>query len=521
MSHTSFDLVVIGSGPAGQKAALSAAKLGKRVALVDRTEMVGGVCIHTGTIPSKAIREAVLHLTGLGVRALYGDSYTVKQDITIGDLLYRAQHVVRTEVDVIRNQMRRNGVTMFYGTAAFVDPHTLRVSHGEQSAEVRGHHVLIACGTEPARPANVPFCPGRVIDSNELLTIERLPRSITIVGGGVIGVEYACMLAATGVKVTLVESRPKLLEFIDDELIEALQFKLRDMGVRLRLGESVASISLSGISNPARRVGDDRPPAVTPDEAHQRRTGSVDATLVSCKTIHSEMLLYTIGRQGATAGLNLPGAGLEADSRGRLKVNERFQTSVSHIYAAGDVIGFPALAATSMEQGRLASCHMFHQITEEPNTLFPYGIYTIPEISMVGQTEQQLTAAGLTYEVGIARYREIARGQLIADPHGLLKLLFHPESRRLLGVHAIGTGATELIHIGQAVMAAGMPIDYFVESVFNYPTLAECYKVAAYDGINRLRVSQDESADAGATDDADARGVADTKATPNRGRAAA
>ncbi|HEY8748367.1 MAG TPA: Si-specific NAD(P)(+) transhydrogenase [Tepidisphaeraceae bacterium] len=471
MSHPRYDLVVIGSGPAGQKAALSAAKLGKRVAVIERTASVGGVCIHTGTIPSKAMREAVLHLTGLRERSLYGDSYAVKQHITMSDLLYRSQHVVKHEVDVIRSQMARNNIAMLFGSASFVDPHTLRVTRTDGvdadaagAVEVQAHHVLVAVGTEPARPANVPFAPNKVIDSNELLLLRDLPKSCIIVGGGVIGSEYACMLAAVGVHVTLVESRPRLLDFVDDELAESLQFRMRDMGMRLRLGESVSRIEL----------------------VHDH----VEAVLGSNKTLRADMLLYTIGRQGATEKLNLPAAGLNADNRGRLKVNEFYQTEVPHIYAAGDVIGFPALAATSMEQGRLASCHMFHHAgNETPNMLFPYGIYTIPEISTVGQTEQALTQQGIPYDVGIARYREIARGQLIADPQGLLKLLFHPTSRRLLGVHAIGTGATELIHIGQTVMAAGMPIDYFVESIFNYPTLAECYKVAALDGINRARVS--------------------------------
>jgi len=463
MAHPSYDLVVIGSGPAGQKAALNAAKLGRRVAVVEREQHVGGVCIHTGTIPSKAIREAVLHLTGIRERSVYGDGYTVKQRITMQDLLYRCRHVVRTEVDVIRAQMARNNVAMLFGDASFVDAHTIRVARDDEATVVRARHVLIAVGTEPARPAAVPFLPGRVIDSNGLLELAELPRSMTIVGGGVIGTEYACMLAAVGVRVTLVESRPRLLEFVDDEIAESLQFRMRDMGIRLRLGESVAKIALS------------------PDGA------AVEASLASNKMIRSETLLYSIGRQGATDRLNLPAAGLVADARGRLKVNEHYQTEIPHVYAAGDVIGFPALAATSMEQGRLASCHMFQHSTEQAKTLFPFGIYTIPEISMVGQSEQELTAAGAPYEVGIARYRETARGLLIADPNGLLKLLFHPDSRRLLGVHAIGTGATELIHIGQTVMAAGLPIDYFVESVFNYPTLAECYKVAALDGINRVR----------------------------------
>ncbi|MGC4030360.1 MAG: Si-specific NAD(P)(+) transhydrogenase [Tepidisphaeraceae bacterium] len=458
----SFDVIILGSGPAGQKAALNAAKLGKRVALIDRVDSLGGVCIHTGTIPSKAMHEAVLHLTGMTLRQVYGDNYTVKDNITMGDLLYRCQHVVRTETEVIRSQMRQSRVDVFYGVAQFTGPHTVSVTAADgQRTELYGHYILVAVGTEPARPANVPFTPGRVIDSTEFLSLTELPRSMTIVGGGVIGTEYACMMAAVGVKVTMVESRPRLMEFIDEELSEALQFRLREGGVRLRLGESVAKIEVHG--------------------------NDVVATMASNKEIHSHTLLYCIGRQGATANLGLDKAGLTADNRGRLKVNDHFQTDVPHIYAAGDVIGFPALAATSMEQGRLAANHMFRRYSEGTSPLYPLGIYTIPEISLVGQTEQQLTAAGIPYEVGIARYREIARGQLISDPNGLLKLLFHPQSRRLLGVHAIGTGATELIHIGQTVMAAGLPIDYFVESVFNYPTLAECYKVAAQDGINRLR----------------------------------
>ncbi|HEV7301483.1 MAG TPA: Si-specific NAD(P)(+) transhydrogenase [Tepidisphaeraceae bacterium] len=468
-AHSKYDLVVLGSGPAGQKAAVAAAKLGKRVAVVERAHSVGGVCIHTGTIPSKAIREAVLHLTGIRERAVYGDGYAVKHGITMADLLYRCHHVVKSEVDVIRNQMERNGVTMLYGSASFAGPNTIRVEHDGGAYDVFGQHILVAVGTQPARPSTVPFVPGKIIDSNGLLELQKLPRSIVVVGGGVIGTEYACMLAAVGVRVTLVESQPRLLEFVDNELAESLQFRLRDMGVRLRLGESVSTI--------------------------EDTTDGVVATLCSNKRIFADTLLYAIGRQGATAGLNLEAAGLSADNRGRLKVNETLQTSVPHIYAAGDVIGFPALAATSMEQGRLAAHHMFPQAGSlvapaAEAAPFPYGIYTIPEISMIGATEQQLTQAGTPYEAGIARYREIARGQLIADPHGLMKLLFHPESRRLLGVHVIGTGATELIHIGQAVMTAGMPIDYFVESVFNYPTLAECYKVAALEGLSRSRPAQ-------------------------------
>ena len=477
MSFSQFDLIVIGSGPAGQKAAMNATKLGKNVALVERLDDLGGVCIHTGTIPSKAMREAVLHLTGLNERELYGSSYRVKQEITMSDLLYRCHHVVRTEASVIRNQMSRNGVTVISGTASFIDPHTIRIEHGPDVAEARATYILIAVGTVPSRPGDVPFMQDKVIDSDELLTLKKLPRSIIIVGGGVIGTEYACMMAVVGTRVTLVESRPRLLEFLDDEIAENLQFRMRDMGIRLKLGESVQKIAVED--------------------------GIVRATLASGKRLSADSLLYSIGRRGATDQLNLSATGLKADARGRLQVNEFCQTNIQHIYAAGDVVGYPALASTSMEQGRLASSHMFQKMRDgrTPSItdaggggpgaaagIFPYGIYSIPEISMVGQTEQALTRQNMPYEVGIARYREIARGQLIADPNGLLKLLFHPDSRRLLGVHAIGTGATELIHIGQVVIAAGMPIDYFIESVFNYPTLAECYKVAALDGFNRIRL---------------------------------
>ncbi len=462
MAEARFDLIVIGSGPAGRHGALTAAKLGKRVALIDRRSMVGGVCIHTGTIPSKAIREAVLHLTAFNQRDVYGANYAVKHNITMADLLAKANHVIHSETDVIHSQMRKAGVSCFFGDAEFLSPHVVRVETGADPVELTGKHILLAVGTQPARPASLPFTPGKVIDSNELIELRDLPRSIVIVGGGVIGTEYAAMLAAVGVQVTLVDSRPKLMEFIDDEIGENLQFRLREMGIRLKLGETLTHVEAGA--------------------AHEDVTVNFD----SGKSMRAQTLLYCIGRQGATANLALDKAGLQADDRGRLKVNEHYQTEVPHILAAGDVIGFPALAATSMEQGRLSVMYAFKQLAEETAKVFPYGIYTIPEISMIGQTEQQLSKAKIPYEVGIARYREIARGQLIGDPHGILKLLFHPQSRRLLGVHAIGTGATEIIHIGQVVMSANMPIDYFVDTVFNYPTLAECYKVAAMDGLARV-----------------------------------
>lgn len=491
MSSHRYDLAVIGSGPAGQKAALAAAKLGKRVAIIDREHVVGGVCIHTGTIPSKALREAVLSFTALDQRLQNAGLNTDWTGVTMSDLLHRANHVVRQEVEVIRSQMARNRVTVIYGTASFDSPHRLTVSRGDDRVEVVADRFLIAVGTEPARPPEVPFTPGRVIDSNELLKLERLPRSMTIVGGGVIGTEYASMFAAVGVKVTLLDQRGRLLEFVDEEITEALQYRLRELGVRLRLGERIARVELDG------------------DEA-------VVALTESGKRVCSEVLLYCVGRQGATSQLKLEAAGLAMDNRGRLVVNENLQTAVPHIYAAGDVIGFPALAATAMEQGRLAAWHMFKQIAAPASPHIPYGIYTIPEVSMIGQTEQQLSAAKIPYEAGVARYKEIARGQILGDPVGMLKLLFHPDSRRLLGVHVLGSGATELIHIGQAVMTAGLPIDYFVETVFNYPTLAECYKVAALDGLNRVRRAEPLGVADSAHDDLNTVGDAPAEPTTPR-----
>lgn len=452
-------MVVIGSGPAGQRAAIQAAKLGKRVILVERAEDPGGACIHTGTIPSKALREAVYQLTGHGRRAeLRGNP----ANISLDELTYRARQVIRTETNVIRGHMARNGVSVLWGAARFTEPHVVTVNLGDYEESVAADYVVIATGTTPARPSSVPFDDRTVVDSDGFLRLGRLPRSIIIVGGGVIGTEYACMLAALDVRVILTEARDRLLEFVDAEITESLQYHMRQKGVTLRLGERVTEIE---------RLAD----------------GEVQATMQSGKHLRAETLLYCIGRQGATTGLGLESVGLEADSRGRLEVNENYQTAVDHIYAVGDVIGFPALASTSMEQGRLASCHAFSEPAASVPDLFPYGIYSIPEISMVGKTEEQLTKEGVPYEAGIAQYREIARGQILGDDAGMLKLLIHEEDRRILGVHAIGAGATELIHIGQSVIAFGGTVDYFINSVFNYPTLAECYKVAALNGANKLR----------------------------------
>jgi NAD(P) transhydrogenase len=462
-------MLVIGSGPAGQRAAIQAAKLHKCVALIERKAVIGGVCINTGTIPSKTLREAVLHLSGYRLRGLYGASYTVKQNITMEDLQFRTDHVVRHEIDVTRHQLMRNRVEVFTADAAFVDPHTIRLTDLEDrgargSRDVTAARVVIATGTEVTREDTIPFDGERICCSDDILRLQHLPRTLTVVGAGVIGLEYASMFAALGVRVTLIDKRHRLLPFVDAEIIDTLAYHLRENRVTLRLGEEVSGMQL-----------------VT--DAYGDR---VRIHLASGKQIMTDTALYSVGRTGATATLNLEAAGLEADDRGRVSVNEHFQTRVRHIYAVGDVIGFPSLASTSMEQGRLAACHAFGVEATSVPALFPYGIYSIPEISMVGRTEEELTEQGVPYEVGKAHYREIARGQIIGDSSGLLKLIFHLDTHELLGVHIIGEGASELVHIGQAVLAFGGKIEYFVNTVFNYPTLAECYKTAAFDGINRM-----------------------------------
>ena len=459
MAH--YDLLVIGSGPAGQKAAVQAAKLGKKVGVIEQKEVVGGVCINTGTIPSKALREAVLYFSGIPQRSIYGAPHRLKETITIEELSLHANYVIKNEIKIVHDQMARNRIDMISGTASFLDAHRLRIQHRSDLIEHAADFIVIAVGTEPSRPSNIPFNDISIIDSDGLLTLKHLPTSIVIVGGGVIGTEYASILAALGIPTTLIDKRPRLLEFADAELIEMLQHKLKESGVILYHEEEALEI----------KRGDDN---------------LITVRLRHAKSLQASTLMYAIGRVGATKALNLDAAGLKSDNRGRLSVNEHFQTSVPHIYAAGDVIGFPALASTAMQQGRHASCHAFGQPDRIDNSLLPYGIYSIPQISMVGASEEELTQADVPYAVGIARYKEIARGLLMGDETGMLKLLFHRRTHEVLGVHVIGEGATELIHIGQAVMAFHGKVDYFIDTVFNYPTLAECYKVAALDGINRL-----------------------------------
>ncbi len=468
MSAVKYDMIVIGSGPSGQRAAVAAAKRNKRVVVVEARSVVGGVCINTGTIPSKTMREAVLHLSGYNYRSIYGVSYRVKEKITMADLAFRVQAVIKTEVDVTEAQLSRNGIDIVRGTARFVDPHTVHVEGPQTETTLEADNIIIGVGTKPACSPKVPINGRTIINSDQILGLEELPRSLVVVGGGVIGVEYTCMFAVLGVRVTLIEKRSRLLEFADQEIIEALSYHLRDSRVTLRLGEEV-------------------------DSVEEPSAGTVVANLMSKKKVSGDALLYAVGRQGNVDDLNLAAAGLEADSRGRIPVNEHYQTKVEHICAVGDVVGFPSLASVSMEQGRIAASHAIGDHATHTNpSFYPYGIYTIPEISFIGKTEEQLTDEDVPYEVGMAYYREVARGQIRGDTTGRLKLIFHRDTRKILGVHIIGEGASELVHIGQAVMALDGTIDYFIDAVFNYPTLAECYKVAAFNGLGRLHRYQAE-----------------------------
>ncbi len=456
-----YDLIVIGSGPAGQRAAIQGSKAGKSVAVVERREVIGGACINTGTIPSKTMREAVLHLSGYNYHSIYGVHYRVKEKITMGDLAFRVQHVIKTEIDVTQAQLSRNNVDLLFGSASFVDSTHIRVDNSRGSQVYEAETVIIAAGTKPAVSEKVPLNGRTIINSDQVLDIPNIPKTLIVVGGGVIGVEYTCMFAILGVRVILVEKRPRLLEFADSEMVEALSYHLRDNRVTMRLNEEVSSVE------------------ELPD-------GGVVANLESNKKIVGDALLYAVGRQGNVDGLNLSAAGLEADSRGRIKVDKDYRTSQPHIYAVGDVIGFPSLASVSMEQGRIAAARAFNLPVASNPATYPYGIYTIPEISFIGKTEEQLTDEDAPYEVGVAYYREIARGQIRGDTTGRLKLIFHRETLEILGVHIIGEGASELLHIGQAVLVLGGTVEYFVNNVFNYPTLAECYKAAAFNGLNKL-----------------------------------
>ena len=458
----SIDMLVIGSGPAGRRAAVQSAKFGKSALVVDRGKRLGGVSVHTGTIPSKTLRETVLNLSGWRERGFYGRSYRVKQTISSGDLIERLQKTLDHEVEVLQHQFMRNTVRSLFAAAKFLGPNRVQfTTDAGEVSEAAFQHALIAVGTHPHRPHNVPFDGKRVLDSDEILNLEHLPRTLTVIGGGVIGVEYATIFSALDVPVTLIESREAILEFVDREIVDDFIHQMRDRGMTIRLGSAVKEI-VSGANG-------------------------VTVTLADGRHVRSEMLLYAAGRSGNTEGLGLEALGIEADNRGRIKVDPHtYQTSVPHIYAAGDIIGFPSLASTSMEQGRVAACHAFEMKLPPSPEAFPYGIYAVPEISTVGQTEEQVRASGVPYECGLARFRETSRGHIMGVNSGFLKLIFALDSRRLLGAHIVGEGATELIHIGQAVINLRGTVDFFVENTFNYPTLAEAYKIAGLDAWNRM-----------------------------------
>jgi len=456
-----YDMLIIGSGPAGQKAAIQAAKLGKRVAIIEKALQLGGTSLNTGTLPSKTLKDTIDYLDGFARRGFPQLGAEVKRRITLPDLIARKDQVIKSEVSVVTDQLQRNHVEIIPGLASFVDPRTLSVARPDgRAVRLRGSSIVIATGSRPRRPETIPFDDITICDSDSILNTKEHPASITVMGGGVVGTEYASMLAVFGIQVTLIDRRTHLLRFVDQEIMSVLDSHMQRNGVTMRLGEEISEVVLD-------------------------QRGRVVTRLQCQETVTTDMMLYAMGRSGNTESLNLEAIGLKAD-QGQLTVNEHYQTAIPHIYAVGDVIGFPALAATSMEQGRLAACHACRVAQPAAPTTLPYGIYTIPEVSTIGKTEEELATAGVPYAVGRAFYREIARGHISGDLEGLVKLVFHRDTRELLGVHIVGPGATELIHIGQPVMAYQGTVDFFVHNVFNYPTLAECYRTAALDGLNRL-----------------------------------
>ncbi|HEV7317051.1 MAG TPA: Si-specific NAD(P)(+) transhydrogenase [Ensifer sp.] len=468
-----FDLIVVGSGPAGRRGAIQAAKLGKKVLVIEQGKRVGGVSVHTGTIPSKTLRETALNLSGWRERGFYGRAYRVKQEISADDLRQRLIITLNHEVEVLEHQFARNRVQQMRGKASFVDPTTLEVVKDDgETLLVSGTSIMLAVGTKPFRPDYMPFDGKTVLDSDELLDIAELPRSLVVIGAGVVGIEYATIFSALDTQVTVIDPKTTMLDFIDKEIVEDFIYQLRDRNMKLHLGQKA-------------------------DKVERLDDGKVLLTLDNGRKITTDMVLFAAGRMGATDTLNLPAAGLEADSRGRLKVNpETFQTSVPNIYAAGDVVGFPSLASTSMEQGRIAARVAVGAIAMEPQKYFPYGIYAVPEISTCGLSEEEVKERGIPYECGMARFRETSRGHIMGLDSGLLKMIFSLKTRRLLGVHIIGEGATELVHIGQAVLNLKGTVEYFVENTFNYPTLAEAYKIAGLDAWNRMGEIKQESAKA-------------------------
>jgi NAD(P) transhydrogenase len=469
MPHPHYDLIAIGSGPAGEKGAAQAAYFGKKVALIEREPVLGGAAANTGTLPSKTLRETALYLSGFRQRGLYGVNMALKDKVTARDFLFRERQVQHTEHMRIIANLKRHHVALYNGAASFVDAHTVRLENrGVAPVTLTADYVLIAVGSHPFRPPVFPFHDARVYDSDTILNLHDIPREMLVVGGGVIGCEYACMFAALGIKVTLLEGRDRLLAFLDPEVAALLTRNMIEMGIDVRFNEQVAAVAAA----PAHLI----------------------ATLVSGGKVSADTILVAAGRSGNTATLNLPAAGLAIGKRGCIDVNDRYQTAVPHIYAAGDVIGFPALAATSMEQARVAMVHAFDlKYKTRIASLLPYGIYTIPECSMAGETEDALAKKGVAFVAGTATYAANARGQIIGAKDGFLKLLFAADTMKLLGVHAIGEQASELVHIGLVALHAGATADLFIETCFNYPTLGELYKYATYDALGRRAKQRGES----------------------------
>ena len=456
-----FDLVIIGCGPAGEKAGAQAAYFGKRVAVIERAADVGGSCINTGTVPSKTLRESALYFSGLKQRGLYGIDYSLKENLTVQDFMHHERAVVEMERSRILKNLELHKIELVRGQAAFEDPHTIAVVGAAGTRRLRGEVILIATGSKPHRPAEIAFDDVHTFDSDTFLQLERIPKSLAVIGGGVIGCEYASIFIALGVQVTLVDGRDRVLPFLDAEISDRLRDRFASLGMQLWFNER-------------------------PVKVENTATGA-RLTMKSGKVLEAEAALFAAGRRAAVDGLALEKAGLALSDKGYLAVDANYCTAVPHIYAAGDVIGFPALASTSMEQGRVAVCHAFGlKYKQRVASLLPMGIYTIPEISAAGETEQSCTEKRIDYCVGRARYENNARGHIIGDTAGMLKLIFARADRKLLGVGMIGESATELIHVGMMVLDNGLTIDEFIEQVFNYPTLCEMYKYAAYDGLGNL-----------------------------------
>ncbi len=464
-----FDLIVIGSGPAGEKGAARAAYFGKKVALVERAGHVGGAGINTGTVPSKTLRETALYFSGLRQRGLYGIDYALHEGLSIEDFMYRKRIVVESEWGIIHRNLERHNIQLVGGEASFKDAHTLRVRlHDGGTTELEADYFLIATGSAPYHPAGVPFDHPLVYDSDSILHMRGIPKSMAVVGGGVIGTEYASIFVALGVEVALIDARQRVLPFVDGEVAARLQQHLERLGVRFVFNTRIESTE--------------------PRADHVRLTLNTGGSLVA------DCALFAAGRQSNVQELGLEALGVALGERGLIRVNEQYQTSVPHIFAAGDVIGFPALASTSMEQARVAITYAFHlQNKERVSPVLPLAVYAIPEISMVGLSEEDCQVKGIPYQIGRALYADSARGQIIGDTSGMLKLIFSPADKKLLGVHLIGEMASELIHLGSEALAKGDTIEVFIEAVYNYPTLTDLYKYAAYDGLGNLERAQSKS----------------------------